>query len=447
MLAAALITLFGLALRLLYVFTAQVEHPIYGDGLQYMVYAWNLWTHGVFSSSPAGSQIVVPDGYREPGYPIFLAAAFGLAGGDVDAAVRYAWLGQVLLGAICVPMTIGLARQWLDWNLSLLAGLLVACWPHMITFCGALMTETLFGFFILLGLLLLCTGERMVKRRFVAAAGLAFGGAYLVKGIVLMFPFLAALALARRGKVMLAAVLMTTTAIAPIAWTWRNAQLPSAQAQTELNQAVDAFVWGSSPVYLVAFDSRWVSAEAKQIVERERQEAAQMHEDPGAGLDMIAERMGQDPLAYVSWYLLEKPFLLWDWSIVIGNGDIYYPPTRSSPFERIAALKVIKIVLQWLNPLLFALALLSMARFLWRFFVGRDEASFTPIALAIFMFYMTVMHAILTAEPRYSIPYRPVEIVLAVGTLALLAGFVQRRRGEPRGITRDGLVGSQERLP
>ena len=424
-LAAGLITLFGLALRLLYVLTARVDQPIYGDGLQYMVYAWNLLNHGVFSCSPAGSSIVVPDSYRGPGYPLFLAAALGLGGGDVDAGVRYARLGQVFLGAAGVPLTIALARQWIGNHWALLAGVLVACWPHLVTFCGTLMSETLLGFFILLGLWFLCAGERRGSKTHMAAGGVAFGCAYLVNAIVLIFPVLVSFALVRRGRATLAAVLMAAAVAAPAIWGWRNLHVVS--AETEFNHAIDAFVWGSSPVYMPAFNSRWVDPDAKRIVEFQIEEANRVRADPVSGFARIFERMGQDPLAYLSWYLLEKPFALWDWPIVIGNGDIYYPPTRDSAFERIAALRGIKIALQWLNPLLFGLALWSALRFLGRALAGRREPSLTPVALAIFMLYVTAMHAILQAEPRYSIPYRPVEIILALGTLAALAGVARRR--------------------
>jgi hypothetical protein len=45
--------------------------------------------------------------------------------------------------------------------------------------------------------------------------------------------------------------------------------------------------------------------------------------------------------------------------------------------------------------------------------------------------YLTAVHVALQAEPRYSVPYRPEEIMLAVAALAWIA-LVAARRLRPR---------------
>lgn len=424
--AAALVGLFGAALRALYVATAHIETLVYGDGLQYTVYALNLIHHGVFSSSPPGGELV-PDSYRAPGFPLLLAGAVSLAGNDVELGMRYAQWLQVLIGAASVLVSIALARLWLERGWALLVGLLVACWPHLITFAATVMSETLYGFCLLLACWLLCLAERREHVALMCGAGVAFGAAYLVNPIMVFFPLLAAVLLFRRGRRQLAAALLATALLAPAAWGWRNAHLTS--NVSEFHHAVDGLVWGSSPLYLPAFNSRWVSPEAQRLDARAHEEANLLVTDPAAGVAAILERMKQDPLVYLSWYLLEKPYLLWDWSIVIGNGDIYYPVTRSSPFERIAMLHWMKQLLQWMNPALFALAIAGAFYHAGREVRRPGAAPFVAAVTALLVLYVTALHALLTAEPRYALPYRPEQLLLAVGVAAGLVAVLRRRRG------------------
>src|SRR5215469_5949991 len=99
--AAAAVVLFALALRVLYVATARIDQPVYGDGLHYLVYAINLVQHGVYSSSAPGG-VLVPDSYRAPGFPLLIAAGLSLGGGDFGAAIHFVQYTQALLGAATV---------------------------------------------------------------------------------------------------------------------------------------------------------------------------------------------------------------------------------------------------------------------------------------------------------------------------------------------------------
>jgi hypothetical protein len=61
---------------------------------------------------------------------------------------------------------------------------------------------------------------------------------------------------------------------------------------------------------------------------------------------------------------------------------------------------------------------------------------FLPIRYSAFennplVLYLTAVHVVLQAEPRYSIAYRPEEVLLAVTALAWLAARVVRLRRPP----------------
>jgi 4-amino-4-deoxy-L-arabinose transferase-like glycosyltransferase len=428
--AVAFVVLFGAGLRTLYVLTAQAEPPIYGDGVQYMAYAWNLLHHGVFSCSIPGSTEVAPDGYRGPGYPLFLAAALTSGRDDVGKALGYIYAGQVVLGTATVLLTIALARLWLGRCAGILAGLLIACWPHLISFCGVVMSETLFGFLLVLGIWLLALGVRRAAGWLLALSGLVLGAAYLVNPIVLFFPIAAALVVMRRWNWRAGALLAVCFAIAPFAWNLRDANLPLQYGASR--RAMENFVQGSMPLYMRAFNSRWVNADAKRIVDAATSETVIMFDDPRAGLVDVLGRIRQQPLTYLSWYLLDKPWQLWAWPIIIGSGDIYYSPTQHSPFARIFLLKCMKSAIEWMNPAIFALALLTAGGVLVR--AGRrTQMPFPAIVIVLFVIYVTAIHMVFQSEPRYSIPYRPFEVLLALaGATEVIRRFLMRgQRASP----------------
>src|SRR3954453_19973696 len=77
---AALIVVSALALRVFYVLNATTTGDIRGDINDYVSYAWNLDRSGVFSALVPGSDEILPDSYRGPGYPAFLATVMRLSG-------------------------------------------------------------------------------------------------------------------------------------------------------------------------------------------------------------------------------------------------------------------------------------------------------------------------------------------------------------------------------
>src|SRR3954464_138262 len=110
--AVSVVVAVALLLRWYYVVTALVDNPIRGDAAQYYSYAWNLLNHHVFSMAKPGAELVVPDSYRAPGYPLLLAGWMALVD-DFDLWVGAVVLTQCILGALTAGMTMLLARFWL----------------------------------------------------------------------------------------------------------------------------------------------------------------------------------------------------------------------------------------------------------------------------------------------------------------------------------------------
>jgi hypothetical protein len=214
----------------------------------------------------------------------------------------------------------------------------------------------------------------------------------------------------------------------PAAWAARNAHIVEPTHQT--SRILQNFVQGSWPLYHRAYISRDVNPVAKKILADIDGETLLLDLDPMSGTRRIAQRVGERPWHYLRWYALDKVYLLWDWDIRIGQGDIYIFPTENSPFERSRLWMNIKFAMRWLNPGIFGTAILFALVMVYRTVKDVRSASPSALILSLFFFYVTGLHTVLQAEPRYSIPYRPVEILLALGFISVLIARVRRKVSE-----------------
>jgi 4-amino-4-deoxy-L-arabinose transferase-like glycosyltransferase len=204
--------LLSLAVRLAYwgVFPAE---PLETDAIDYDTIGWNL-AQGHGYTNPAGE----PTAFRPPVYPLFLAGVYYIAGHNLDW-VR--WV-QALLGAgICVLVCLTTRRLYDDRSAKL-AGLLCALYPPLIIPTAAILTETLFMFWLGLAVYGVIS-TRGLGWRF--ASGLALGLALMTRSILIFFlPFLMGwfiLVRERRALVSAAAVLSGVLLVA-LPWTIRN---------------------------------------------------------------------------------------------------------------------------------------------------------------------------------------------------------------------------------
>jgi hypothetical protein len=411
----------ALALRVAFFAGAQVDYPLRGDINDYVFYAYNLVEHGVFSSAPPADATPEPDAYRGPGYPAFLAmwiALNGPKGPWYEAAVA----AQLVLGALLVPLAVAWVRPWLGRGPALGVGLLVACWPHLVVMSGTLLSETLFAV-TLLGLLHLATRAGEGRRANAVGAGLVGGAAALVNPVAMLLPPIFAGVVALRRQRVAAAWLVAGWLVVVGAASVRNAMHPEMRGSWE--RAASNLVQGSWPQYHAAYQLAGREAGARAVMAAIVAEERKVAEDPRTGLRLMLGRLAQHPGAYARWYLLEKPSLLWDWDIRMGWGDVYVLETHRSPYERQAVFRAMHAFARRANPALFALALAMVA-----FVAVRWRRTGTPERLAVAAFaYLTVVHMVLQAEPRYAVAYRPIEFVLAVAAVAWLVAMVRGRAG------------------
>jgi 4-amino-4-deoxy-L-arabinose transferase-like glycosyltransferase len=423
---AALTCACALALRWWYAQGGLVPDPIVGDAIHYADYAWNLVHFHTFSMAPPGSEQVVPDSYRDPLYPMLLAVLLRIFGSG-EAWYHAVISVQVALGALSAGLTVLIASRWLRPRAALAAGLAVAVWPHSVAISSYLLTETLFAFMILLALwqlLRACESGRLISW---AAAGIGFGGAALVNATLAPFGVLLALALWIRRMISpeSALALLLGAMILPCAWTARNLMLQTDSSAA--SRAVANLVQGSWPEYHAAFMESVYSGKNNEIMSAIDRDNDLASSSLPAWLGVLSSRIEQQPLRYAAWYAY-KPVLLWAWRIRIGVGDIYPYRTLHPIYSTSAIMRAFESLCVGINPVLFVLMAAGVLVILLRPAVV--QASIGLYAVALLVAYETLVYTALQAEPRYSIPFRPEQMILVVSVLAwmLRAWQLHRRK-------------------
>jgi hypothetical protein len=402
-----------------------VGNPMAGDAIHYCDYAWNLVHFHTFSMAPPGSDQVLPDSYRDPGYPLLLATLLRLLGSG-DTWYHAVIFVQIALGSLSAGLAVLVSSRWLTPRVALAVGLAVAMWPHCVAFSAYLLTETLFGFVALFALWLLLQASESGSPFRWAMAGIGFGAAALVNATITPFGILLALTLwLRRMTCRKSALAMLLGAlILPGAWTARNLTLTTDSSAE--SRAATNLVQGSWSDYHAAY-MQYIYAGGKTnptmaAIDHDIDLAAA---SPLTWLRVLSGRIKQDPLHYAAWYAY-KPGLLWAWSIRVGVGDIYPFRTLHPIYSTYAGMRVFESLCVGINPVLFLLMAATVLMVLLRPVAA--QASIGLYAVALLTAYETLIYTILQAEPRYSIPFRPEQMILvASGASWMVRKWLQHR--------------------
>jgi hypothetical protein len=179
-----MLVVFSIALAVRVTWALYVDRPPRGlnDPWMYHYFAERI-ANGLGYTSSDG----VPTAYYPVGYPATLAALYALVGPKVLAAKML----NAFLGAATVCVTYRLAASLLGLRIALASGLLLALFPNQVYYSGTILSEPLFTFLFMLGLLLATSGvwgvEGMTLRNAVWL-GILMGASALVRGITLGIP-------------------------------------------------------------------------------------------------------------------------------------------------------------------------------------------------------------------------------------------------------------------
>lgn len=410
-----LISLLALGFRYYYVIHAEVFQPVNqpnvrADAVEYYAYARNMVQHGVFSMAPEDVTPLAGDSFRDPGYPAFLAGWMKLFG-QWDSWYSAVLLSQALLSALTVVFMLCLGRHWMPLRWLAVAGVLMAVWPHSVAMCSYLLSEILFGFLVALGLLLLSIALERRSAGWAVAGGIGLSAAALTNAILLPVALLLALYLFVRRQMtltMFAGLVIAALAVTT-PWAIRNSLLPPSDASSS-GRAMANLVQGSWPSYHSAYQAAMKhDPDGIVVMAAIDREMAVIQSDPLTGLSLIGRRMAGSPGSYIRWYL-SKPILLWGWNIRMGQGDVYVYPTRDSPFKVNPIYRAVEAITHSLNPWLLVLALVGG---LLAMLPGHQILPGIA-ATTLTLVFVTTVYSVLQAEPRYAIPFRGPEIMLAV---------------------------------
>jgi 4-amino-4-deoxy-L-arabinose transferase-like glycosyltransferase len=131
------------------------------------------------------------DGFRTPGYPIFLAIFYSI----IPNSVWLALFVQILISVLSAYLVYKIASFYFSKNVSLLASFLFAIDYIQIISSVQIMTDTLFVFFFLEAILFLCKYFKFNKTTSLIYSSLLLGCATFVRPVSYLFPIVVVLLL------------------------------------------------------------------------------------------------------------------------------------------------------------------------------------------------------------------------------------------------------------
>ena len=145
--AIALVLAIAWQLRVISINETRIEIPLRADAFEYYSYASNLKYFGVYSRQPvattqASGIMPAPDAERMPGYALFLLG--NVVHPPDDKNLRAIYLRQSACDLVSIVLVFFLARLLMPVALAVIAALLTALSPHLISMTTYVLTETLF---------------------------------------------------------------------------------------------------------------------------------------------------------------------------------------------------------------------------------------------------------------------------------------------------------------
>jgi 4-amino-4-deoxy-L-arabinose transferase-like glycosyltransferase len=211
------IVLLALLLRAVFlpVVAGHLSRVLQPDSHSYLVPAINLISRGSYP---------VDNAARTPLYPLFIASIYWIGGQNTILIVA----AQIVLGALTVLLCYHLGRKVFSRPVALLGAFLLAASMESITSAYYVLTETLFSFVFLAGMIAWVNGFQGRNKFWLAAAAVLMGLSSLCRPVALYFPVILAFGLLldrgirRRGRMLNAALFLSLYLLSLFPWIVRN---------------------------------------------------------------------------------------------------------------------------------------------------------------------------------------------------------------------------------
>jgi 4-amino-4-deoxy-L-arabinose transferase-like glycosyltransferase len=168
----AAIFILALLVRLTYVLTGSLNQPLSGDAVEYNLVAVNFLHGQGFQSNNNWS-------FQPPLYSLCLAGVYAVAG-EAHNVIR---ILQTILSSLSCVLIFILAWRLAGVRAATWAGGLACIYPGLVTYSGALLSETLFVFLLLLAVIYIQASRGSGRAGDNIWAGLFLGLATLTRGV------------------------------------------------------------------------------------------------------------------------------------------------------------------------------------------------------------------------------------------------------------------------
>ncbi len=124
------------------------------------------------------------NGFRNPGYPLFLAIIYSFSSGSVWLALLF----QILLSLVSVIMVYKITKMFFSEKIALCAALLFAIDILQAMYCVSIMTDSLFVLLLLISVYFLCKSIKTKQLTPLFISALIMGTATLVRPVSYLLP-------------------------------------------------------------------------------------------------------------------------------------------------------------------------------------------------------------------------------------------------------------------
>ena len=448
----ALICLLAVAHGFIYLLYQRPDWNVsWTDQGGYRMLGHGLAVGGGFTRYP-GVEPFVPEAIRQPGYPLFVAAVYRVAGESQTAVV----VAQIAVYALICLLAYALGKRTMGPGAGLGAAALTALYSPLPYFAALVLTELWTTFVVTATMLVTWKALESKRLGWYAAAGVLFGYSALSRPVfVLLGPFVAGLALllfarwhnwkSELGNWLVVGATMLLTLAPFLSYNYRHFGIIDispvglgrpifesswqgiwpGKVQATLTDAADSTLTEAElaaecrriaetnglPVEpMLDYVTQWRRIHAiwdtptdPQVRFKARIVAQEEYMRTGM------ENIRKDIPGFLKRRVIRGQFVLWAAEIPVRYSDINTLPTW--------AIRAI-----WLPQVV--LVILAVAGIVW---LARQRRRDALLVLASPLVYVGAVHFVLLTESRQSLPVKPLLLVLAVCGAIELRGRLTRR--------------------
>jgi 4-amino-4-deoxy-L-arabinose transferase-like glycosyltransferase len=333
-------------------------------------------------------------------------------------------LAQAVLGILTILPVFDLCRRFLPVPLALIAALLTALSPHLVTATIYLLSETLFCFLMVLSFWLFAWAVDRLGFIGFLLAGIVLGAAALTRPAVQYFivPFALLLVFWRPARFRLVGVLVLGCALAFLPWTARNLYTLGKAGDDTLK--INTLHHGLYPDFRYNNDPKTFGYPYRYDPESPR-----IAQSMGTVMNEIRNRFQTEPAKYLKWYLAGKPIMLWSWNLTESIGGPFVYAVSRTPYSFLPHFGWSYVLMYWSHWFLVALGALGcIVVWLPRHWLGLTEpALMIARAIALLLLFYVAVHMAGAPFPRYSVPMRPFLYAIAMLPLGLAYRRITRQ--------------------